>query len=133
MADGYLRRRRQYQDISGTLAVNSTGTTTTVKSARSANYTLFIQRWRFRITTGAAQTWSVQDTNSSPLTISGLVDVSTAPSSAGEDFGPEGVPLTAGKNLTLTISAAGAAGIFEWEGYQKPTSTIAADAANTVN
>lgn len=123
-AEGYLQRRRWNQDISGNLRTTAgTTTTTLVTNARPLVDTIYIQRLHIEITTGAAQTWSFQD--STPLDLVPALSVA-AIAHFDFDFGPDGMPLAQGKNFVLTISAAGAVGNATWEGYQKRTVVAAA-------
>ena len=124
--DGYIKRRSHNRDISGQRAVNTTGATSTLVTAKSANYTIYIQRAYVTVTTGSASvTWSLQDSAATPVSITGLLSVATAPSSYESDYGPEGVALSAGTNLTLTLSATGAAGIVKYDGYMRLSSAVA--------
>lgn len=118
--NSYTKLRACYQDISDQAVVNATGTSVTLQTSRSANFAFFLQRYHVQVSTGATgKTWSIEDSNSTPRMASGLLPVDTAPLSYERDFGPLGLQLTAGKNLVLTISAAGAGGVVTYEGYQK--------------
>lgn len=110
------------QNISGSLAVAATDGDQTLVTARGTAFTLFITRIVVWISTTAAQSWSFEDSNSSPKQIA---EVTASPGDSTRwdfDFGPRGVPLTEGKNFLLNVSAAGLAGHIEWYGYQKQTS-----------
>lgn len=127
MGEPYRRKRTFYQDISGSLFVAAAATTSTLVTDRNANNTLYIQKVHIEITTTGAFTWTLQDSAGSPVPI--IPAVSTAAVAHFDfDYGPEGVPCTVGKNLVLSISAAGAAGWVTWEGYQKLT--VVTDAAS---
>jgi hypothetical protein len=116
MSDPYRRRTSFYQDISGAFNVGTATTTTTLVTARNANYTIWIQKLHIEVTTSAVQTWTFADSAGTPVNIVPAVSTSSI-AHFDFDFGPEGVPLTLGKNFVLTISAAGAAGWVSWEGY----------------
>jgi hypothetical protein len=120
MSEPYHRRRTFYQDISSKLFVAAATTTSTLVTGKTPD-TIYIQKIHIEVTAGSAgKTWSIQDNNGAAVTIIPPVDVSAV---AHYDFdaGPEGIPITEGKNLVLTISAAGAAGWVSWEGYSKRT------------
>ena len=126
MSDGYRRQRVIFGDISGALVVTTATTTTTLVTPKT-NHTIYVQRIDIQVTTGSATTWSVRDNNSTVVDLTGTLDVSSAPLHHGPfDFGPIGIPITAGKLLTLTIGGAGAAGVVTWDGYQKLT-TVTGD------
>ena len=123
--DTYGRRRRENENISGQRIVATTGTSGTLKAAKNANYTIYIQRLHVHITTGSAsKTWSVEDNGSPIRSLTDTLSAAVAPASHEIDFGADGVALTEGKDLVLTIGATGAAGIVVWEGYQKLTAVI---------
>ena len=98
----------------------------TLKAARNASYTIYIQAIHVYITTDAAQSWSFEDDATTPLQI---FRVPTSPGVGNHsiDFGPEGIPLTEGKDFELDVSAAGLAGNIRWEGYSKLTATLNAN------
>ena len=120
-AEGY---RRYYQDISGELNVLAATDDSTLVSVKNASYTLYIQRIIFYVTTDAAQSMSLEDSNSTPK------KVAEVPSSPGDetrwdfDHGEEGIPLTEGKDFKMMVSAAGLAGQLKWYGYQKQTANL---------
>lgn len=117
--DGWFRRT--YEDISGELAVLAATDDSTLVTSRGTNYTIYIQRIIFYVTTDAAQSMSFEDSNGTPKQVANI------PASPGDDtrwdfdFGPEGYPLTAGKDFKMMVSAAGLAGNLKWYGYQKLT------------
>lgn len=124
-AGDYVRYRKLYQDISGQLKVVAATDDTTLVSAKSAGHTLFIQRIEVNITTYSAKTWLFTDSAGTPVPL-GFFSIPAAavalPSESNSiilDFGPEGVQLTEGKNFLLDVSAAGAAGMLKWQGYQR--------------
>lgn len=127
MSEPYRRLTSFYQNISGTLNVAAATTTTTLVTGRTdLNETIFLQKVHVEITTGSSgKTWTFQDSNGTPV----VLVPSIATDSVAHfdfDFGPNGIPCTQGKNLVLSISAAGAVGWVSWEGYQKRTAIAAA-------
>lgn len=105
----------------------TTDATKTLVTVRNANYTLMIQRITYVPTTVAAQAITVKDSAGTPVLV-GLIPASQALPYVA-DFGPQGLPLTAGKNLTCS-NTAGPGGRFKIECYAKLSSVIAHDAAN---
>jgi hypothetical protein len=99
----------------------------TLVTVRNANYTLFIQRITYTPTTVAAQAITVKDSAGTPVAVA-LIPASQATPYVA-DFGPEGLPLTAGKNLTCS-NTAGPGGRFKIECYAKLTAVIAHTAAS---
>jgi hypothetical protein len=124
MSYAYDRHRTIYEDISGTLTVLTTTGDTTLVTAK-ANHTIYVQRIYMVITTDAAQSISFEDSAGTPILLGGISASPGANSRHELDFGPEGRPLTEGKNLVMNVSAAGLAGSLVWEGYQKLTGVAA--------
>lgn len=119
--DAYLEYRRIYSDISGHQAIAAADTTTTLVTNRdSTNDTIFIQKIRAYVLTSAAQTASFQDSGV-PKIIARIASSPVVDSPYEWDFGPRGIPLAAGKNFVLSLSAAGLALNVEWDGYSKRT------------
>jgi hypothetical protein len=133
MDDGALRRRRQYSDISGSLAIAAATDDQTLVTGR-INYSIWIQSINVTITAGSAgKTWTFKDSAGTPILITPAVDVSVG-GQANYDFGSTGVQLTQDKNFLLDVSAAGAVGQVTWEGYQRLNTTINENStANTAN
>lgn len=126
-AAGY---RKHYQDISGQTTIGAADGDTTLLTARSASHTIYIQTIEVFISTDAAQSWSFEDSASSPVA---LGSVPTSPGVGWRrvcDYEDSGLPLTEGKNLVLNVSAAGLAGRVKWTGYSKLTSAMAAGSGN---
>lgn len=102
---------------------------------KSADYTLYIQKITVGITTYSAKTWLFQDSNGTPVPI-WFISIPAAAGTTGADatysidFGAEGIALTAGKGLSLDVSAAGAAGIIRVEAYQKLNNGVALASTN---
>lgn len=125
MGEPYRRLRTFYQDVSGSFNVLAVSTTTTLQTGKT-NDTIFLQKAHFEITTtSATKTWTLQDSAGSPIILIPPVDAS-AVAHFDFDFGPNGIPLTVGKDLVLAISAAGAGGWVTWEAYSKRTTVAAA-------
>lgn len=122
MGEPYRRARTFYQDISGTFNVLAGSTTTTlVTCGKPTKDTIYIQKIHVEVTAGSAtKTWTFQDSAGTPVLLVPSIDAS-AIAHSDFDFGPNGIPLTQGTNLVLSISAAGAGGWISWEGYEKLT------------
>lgn len=116
--------RAQYTDKSthGVVAATDSTTLENVLAVKSANHIIYVQRILLNVTTDAAQSLTFQDDNSSAK----IVGKSKASPGLGlhvvADYGAEGIPLTAGKNLDIVFSAAGIAGGYKIEAYEKPVS-----------
>jgi hypothetical protein len=131
--DSYERKRKQYGDISGELAVTATTDDSTLVTVRGASHTIFIQSIDFFVTTSAAQSMSFEDSNGTPKQIFEIPATPGDSEHYKQDWGPEGIPLTEGKDFKMMVSAVGLAGQLKWYGYQKLTSTIHVNTANTAN
>ena len=130
MSDGYEKFRTFYQDFSGNQVVGTGTGDTTLKSVRNTSHTIFVQKVHVQVTgASAGKTWQLTDSASPVREVTGPFPTDTDGSHYDMDFGPEGVPLTEGKDLLLDVSAAGAAGIVTWEAYQKLTSVVAVGSA----
>lgn len=131
-AGDYVRFRKLYQDISGQLQVVAATDDSTLVTAKSTKHSIFIQKIEIEITTYSAKTWTFTDSAGTPVPIKHISIPAAAVALPSEsntmiaDFGPEGVQLTEGKNFLLDVSAAGAAGIVKWQGYQRLTSPVGA-------
>lgn len=131
--DGYRRRRTFYQDVSREVVFLAANDFTVLGAdfipVKNANYQLFIQRIIVNVATVAAQSITFQDDAGTPVVIAVL------PASAARgvqlilDGGTDGIPLTAGKNLDITASAAGVAGSIVVEAYMKIINGSAASVA----
>lgn len=101
---------------------------------KSANHTIYIQRITFAPTTYAAQTLTFQDDAGTPVKIGHMSIPAAAPTTGicqyVIDYGPEGTPLTTGKNLDVIFSAAGPAGRLVVEAYEKGPSAAAIGSTN---
>lgn len=96
--------------------------------AARTNYTIYVQRVTYVPTTVAAQAITVKDNAGTPVPVA-LIPASQATPYVA-DFGPEGLPLTAGVKLFATPAAAGPAGRFKVEGYYKLSAALNHLAAN---
>jgi len=92
----------------------------TTPSDMPVKHTIHVQKLKIVITTGFSTTWTIQDSNGTPVLVTAALDVSTAGAEFEFDFGPSGVALTLNKDLKLVIGAAGAVGDIYIEGYQEP-------------
>ena len=109
---------------------------TNIKTVKSANHTIYIQRIVLSYTTHAAgKVFTIQDDNSSPKVIANRADLAAAagvPDVQEWNFGPFGMPLTAGKNLAHVVNTGGTGfvGVAHIEGYQKLTTPMAPGQTN---
>lgn len=106
---------------------------TTLLTARSANHRIWVQKITLSIITHAAATVQFEDTANTPVVIASHVDAAAAagvPSVVHWDFGVVGTPLTLGKDLELSVLAAGVAARVHVEGYQKLVGPVAAASTN---
>ena len=102
----------------GNLNFTTAQTTATIETIKATDYQMFIQKIVVWIITDAAQSITFQDDNDTPKVIYKVPASPGANSKWEIDFGPEGVPLTLGKSLTATFSAAGLSSHMTWSGYQ---------------
>lgn len=118
--------RAQHKPFAVTLQMIATDSgAITLVTAVNARHTIFVTKIVVTTTTDAAQSLAFADSASSPVPI---ITQKVSPGLGANvwDFTEDGIPLTEGKNLTLTPSAAGLAGIIHVEGYQKLTGVGAA-------
>lgn len=127
MAGDYAFYRRQYSDKTTDFIAVAATDDSTVISAKSAGHTIYVQKITVHITTYSAKTWTFEDSAGTPVPI-GHISIPAAavalPSESNSmvlDYGPKGIALTAGKDLKLMMSAAGAAGAVHIEAYEKLT------------
>ena len=119
--------RHVYQPLTynKSLLATDSGTLDNVLAVRNSNYTIYVQAIEFACAAGGAQTLTFQDDAGTPVVIAKTKATAVQGDSYLFDFGPEGIPLTAGKNLDIVISGAALAGGIHVEGYQKLTSATA--------
>lgn len=117
--------RSQYSNksLTGVILAADSATINDFIAAKSTKHTIYVQRITLNVTTDAAKSLTFQDDANTPI----VVGVSPASPGLGmtivSDFGAEGKPLTEGKNLDITISGAGLAGVYVVECYEKLTGT----------
>lgn len=140
--DSYGRVRKQNTNKSTSVvivAATDWSTGTNLVTVRGANHTLFVQRIFFSPTTYAAKVLTFQDSTGTPVPIGVMSIPAAAPTTGGQtdqyvlDFGPDGLALTAAKNLQGAMSAAGAAGTVRIECYEKLSATVNTGTVNTLN
>lgn len=131
--DGYRRRRTFYQDVSRETIFLAANDFTVLGAdyipVKNANYQLFIQRIIVNVSTVAAQSITFQDDAGTPVVIGILPTSAARGPQTVLDGGTDGIPLTAGKNLDITASAAGVAGSIVVEAYMKIVNGTAASGA----
>lgn len=134
----YLQVQRENQpiEVNGTLDGTAIAATS-IKAVRSADWTIYVQRIVLSYTTHAAgKVFTIQDSNGTPKVIASRSDLAAAagvPDVQVWDFGPKGIPLTAGKDLHIVANTGGTGfvGVYHIEGYQKQsTSAIAVASTN---
>lgn len=117
MAGGdYRKYRQENQDVSAQIRINATGASG-VLSTGVASGSIFVQKLSIVPTTTGAVNWSVNDPTSGAITPL----VSMTGSGYSVDYGSRGIQITTGASLTAVLSATGAAGLIEFEGYLKYT------------
>jgi hypothetical protein len=127
--DGYKFQRRFYQDVSGSKIVGTADAGPFTLAAGRAGHTIYLQSAVAYVTTDAAQSLTLQDSNGTPLVVA---EVTASPGDQTRwdfDFGSEGQPLTEGKDLTVALSGAGLGVNLVFLAYIKPTSTLVANVA----
>ncbi len=107
----------------------------TLITVKSANHTVYVQRIKVSVTTYSAKTLTFADSAGTPVPVGFMSIPAAAPTNAGAqdytvDFGPHGFALTQGKNLTMTLSAAGAAFVVSVDAYEKLTAVVGAHSGN---
>jgi hypothetical protein len=119
-------QRTRYQNVSKTLTFDAaTDPSTAPFITGRTGYTIYVQRVLFVVTTSAAQSITVRDSNATPKVIAVLPSLSSV-GTLEFNFGDDGVPLTQGKNLDIAASGAGVAGTISVEAYLRPTGTLTA-------
>jgi len=96
----------------------------TLLTARDSSETIHVQRIKVSVTTYSAKTITCQDSAGTPVQVALFSIPAAAATNAGAqqfevDFGPHGFSLTLGKNLTMTLSAAGVAAAVTVDAYSK--------------
>jgi len=124
MSDGYVRLRRFFEDISGTVAMDSTTGDTVAKAGRPLD-TIYVQRIVASIVSAgvAGSVWRITDTDGSIL----LSDLPADEAKEIErDLGATGRACKEGEGLVITADPPGATGLISWDGYRKRTGVGAA-------
>ena len=126
MSEPYRRKRTFYQDVSGQFNILAATDDTILKAVRNVQQTIYLQKLHIEVTAGSGSvTWTFTDTANTPINL--IPSVSAASIAHFDfDFGPEGIPLTAGKGFKVDVSGTGAVGWVSWEAYQKLSATTAA-------
>jgi hypothetical protein len=88
-------------------------------AVRNANWQIWVQKIIVNVTTVAAQTLTFADDAATPVVVGVLAASAGLGAQTVLDGGDKGIPLTLGKNLDITASAAGVAGSIEVQCYQK--------------
>jgi hypothetical protein len=117
--DGGRFIREKYTDVSTSVRfINTYGGSDPLIVSPGAKYTIFIQRVLFLCTTDAAQTLTVRDSASTPV-VAAFVASSPGVVLKTFDFGADGQPMTQGKDIDISVSAAGLAGWVSVEAYAR--------------
>lgn len=122
--------RRIYQPLTYNKSVVAAGTFENVLAVRNANWTIYVQAIEVAMIVGAAETMTFQDDAGTPVVVATTKATTVAGESYLFDFGPEGFPLTEGKNLDFIVGAGGVTrATVHVEGYQKLTAVGAVASA----
>ena len=116
--DDYRAYRRQGRAFAKELDFITSTTTTTLVTAKSASYYVYVQKIICTIKTDAAQSITFQDSSVTPEYLFKVTTSPGADTTWSVDFGPRGRRCAIGKDLTATFSAAGLAGHMEIVGRQ---------------
>lgn len=85
--------------------------------------TIYIIRITFTVTTDAAHNLTFEDSAGTPVPVLQTTNSPGAGKQFQVDFGPDGFPLTEGKDFQVAADAAGLAGAISWIAYQRRTAT----------
>jgi hypothetical protein len=133
MSDGYLKKRRENSGFVATFALDGGAVTATaVQAVKSANHQIYIQRVHVsHLTHADGKLLTIQDAAGTPVKFVDYLDDAESDTTWGSDyktwdFGPEGVPITAGKNLDYVANTGGSGFLARVvvEGYQKLVSPV---------
>jgi hypothetical protein len=116
---GYENAGKVYPTANGNKQFDTSQTTFTMTPAKTAAHTIRVTRIIVWIKTDAAQSITFQDSNGTPVVICKVPASPGADTRWDFDFGPNGAPLTLGKDLVASFSAAGLAGHMEWYGFEE--------------
>lgn len=121
--------RSQYSPLTYDTAIVAAGTTENVLAVKSANHKVYVQAILVVPSVGAAEAVTFQDDASTPVVVAKTKATAVQGESYLFDFGPEGFPLTLGKNLDMIVAAGGVLrAAVHVEGYEKLGATIAHNA-----
>ena len=115
------------------LAATDYTTPTAIITVKSANHRVYVQKISVNVTTYGSDTWTFQDSASTPVPIAfmsipgAVVALASESGSIVFDFGPKGIALTLGKNLNMTMSGTGSAGAIHVEAYEKLEGAVSLD------
>lgn len=117
----YFAKQYFYKAVKADVDVATADTSkTAIIAPFNSSYTIYVQRIVISVITDAAQSLIFQDNAGSPV----IIAKTKASPGLGPiiiDFGPQGTPLTAGKQLDIATSGAGLAARVHVEGYQVPS------------
>lgn len=116
--DDYALYRRSGRAFATSQDFTTATDDTTLVTAKSTSYYVYIQSITCTIKTDAAQSITFEDSASSPRYVQKVTTSPGADTTWKWDFGPRGIQLTQGKNLVMNVSATGLAGHVEVVGYQ---------------
>lgn len=102
------------------LELGTAATTQDVLAPKVSTLTIWVQRIRVHVLTGnAGKTWQFRAKTTTTTIFTTTLDMSTAGVTHLIDLGSKGKALPLGETLEVVISAAGAAGHIEVEGYYR--------------
>lgn len=123
--DIWIHSRYGHVHANYDLATGIAGPVDNLLAVKSANHQIYIMHIVVSVTTFANKVLTFQDDAGTPVVIGKIEVPTTQPTSVpGEqtyvlNFLGEGIPLTVGKNLDLTLSAAGVGAKIHVEAYQR--------------
>jgi hypothetical protein len=130
--DRYQQKLSAFGDASVSGVIATGDTSTKVLIAAKASFCIFVQKIFYLPTTSAAQILKFQDNASTPI-IAGVIPASpTVDVEIIFDWGPDGLQLTEGKELDMTIAGAGQGGTFLVQAYQRLMGVTTPFVGNTV-
>jgi len=134
MAGDYLAYQKANARVSFDRQILATDDTTALNNLiapKSSSHAIYVQKITFKETTESnGKSLTFQDDSSTPIVLGKYSSVTAAAGilkSFEADFGPAGYALGTGKNFDIVVSAAGIAGAFHLEGYQKLIGPVALD------
>ena len=118
MADGYVRQRHYYGDLSGSVEVGALTPGSVLATPRKQSR-IFVQRIQIVVSGMAAGTWDVQDSVTGQSLLPGGPLSVAATQNLIVDLGANGLGLTPLANLVFVNNGAGAVGSLTWDAYCK--------------